>query len=144
MALPGAQGAPIEIALTLLRTSFAICRLPPTAPVPEWTGNAHAFLTISRSRDELSIIADDAAVPQHIDARRGYRAITVDGPLPLDLVGILVAILAPLAEAGIPILAVATFDTDYVLVHEDALLRALAALEAAGHRLKEANHHEPT
>ena len=137
MALPGAEGAPIEIALTLLRTSFAICRLPAIAPVPEWTTAAEAFLTISRSRDELSIIADEAAVPPDVDARRGYRAIYVDGPLPLDLVGILVAILAPLAEAGIPILAVATFDTDYVLVHEDALLLALAALEAAGHRLKE-------
>ena len=137
MALPGAKGAPIEIALTLLRTPFGICRLPATAPVPEWTAAAGTFLTISRSRDELSIIADEAAIPQEVDARRGYRAIYVDGPLPLDLVGILVAILAPLADAGIPSLAVATFDTDYVLMHEDVLLRALAALEAAGHRLKE-------
>ena len=135
MALQGAQGAPIEIALTLLRTSFAICRLPSSSAVPDWAWSAREFLTISRSRDELSIIADDAVVPADLDCRRGYRAFVVDGPLPLDLVGIMAAIATPLASADIAILTVATFDTDYVLVHEDVLLRAIAALEEAGHHL---------
>ena len=42
---------------------------------------------------------------------------------------------APLARAGISILALATFDTDYLLVRETDLGRALAALRAAGHRV---------
>ncbi len=135
MALSGAQGAPIEIALTLLRTSFAICRLPSSSPVPDWAWTAREFVTVSRTRDELSIIADDAVVPADVDARRGYRAFVVDGPLPLDLVGIMAAVATPLARADIAILPVATFDTDYVFVHEDVLLRALAALEEAGHHI---------
>ena len=123
--------------MTILGESFALCRLPAGSPIPAWTNDATTFLTISRSREELSIIADEGVVPEGVDARRGYRAFCVDGPLPKDLVGIIAAMATPLAEAVIPIFPIATFDTDYVLVHEDDLLRAIAALEEAGHRVRQ-------
>jgi hypothetical protein len=50
-------------------------------------------------------------------------------------VGILVAIANPLAEAGISIFAISTYDTDYVLVKAHDLERAVAALEGAGHQV---------
>jgi hypothetical protein len=55
--------------------------------------------------------------------------------LPPDLIGILVAIGAPLAQAGLPIFAISTFDTDYVLVRTGDLEPALDALRRAGHRI---------
>ena len=44
----------------------------------------------------------------------------------------LARIATPLAAAGIPIFAIATYDTDYVLVRETDLERALAALGPGG------------
>ena len=59
----------------------------------------------------------------------------MEGPFPFALTGILASFIDPLAAAGVPIFAVATFDTDYVLVKEEHAARALEALLAAGHKL---------
>jgi hypothetical protein len=123
------------LTLTVTSASLAICRLEPAEPVPAWTGAARAFLSISRTPTELSIVADEAAVPADVDAARGYRALRVEGPLPLELVGVVASLAVPLAEARIPIFPIATYDTDYVLVHERDLARALDALALAGHRM---------
>jgi len=75
-------------------------------------------------------------VPPDVRCERDYRAFRVRGPLPLDLIGILAAIANPLAEAGLGIFAISTFDTDYVLVKSRDLAVAVAALETAGHQVK--------
>ncbi len=123
------------IALTLLTTPLALYRLPPGEAVPEWTSQARDFLTISRTPTELSIVADEDALPEELAAQRGYRAFRVNGPLPLDLIGIFAVIASPLAAAAVPIFPIATFDTDYVLVPGSGLATAIAALETAGHRI---------
>ena len=74
------------------------------------------------------------AVPPGVPASRPWRAIRVAGPLDFELTGILSSIAAPLAECGVSIFALSTYDTDYVLVREESLDRAVAALTAAGHR----------
>jgi uncharacterized protein len=121
--------------LTVLVAPLALCRLAPTDAVPAWTASSRTFLTISRTPTELSIVADEAAVPADILAARDYRALRVDGPLSLELIGIVASIATPLAAAKVPIFPIATYDTDYVLVHQSVLSRAIAALEAAGHRV---------
>ncbi|HEY8794384.1 MAG TPA: ACT domain-containing protein [Gemmatimonadaceae bacterium] len=126
---------PHHLSLTVLAAPFALCRLAPTEPIPEWTTLARTFLTISRTPTELSIVADEAALPAHVSAERGYRAFRVDGPLPLGLIGIFAALASPLAAAAVPIFPIATYDTDYVLLHQDVLSKATAALEGAGHRV---------
>jgi uncharacterized protein len=126
---------PHSLPLRALAARFALCRLSPSDAIPAWTAHARTFLTISRTQTELSIIADESAVPADVDAQRGYRALRVEGPLPLDLIGIFAAIATPLAAANVPIFPIATFDTDYVLVAESHFERAVRALEAAGHRV---------
>ena len=66
---------------------------------------------------------------------RGYVAMRVEGTLPPELVGVLVSLAKPLADAGIPILAIGTHDTDYVLVREVDVERAVDALRRAGHEV---------
>jgi hypothetical protein len=88
---------------------------------------------MTRTPSELSIVADEDAVPGAVTAQRGYRILRVDGPLPLDLVGIFAALASPLAAASVPIFPIATYETDYLLVHGEHLTRALAALRDAGH-----------
>lgn len=128
----------LSLPLRALPEPLALCRLSPSDAIPEWTALARTFLTISRTPTELSIVADEAIVPPTVDAQRGFRALRVDGPLPLDLVGIFSAIAGPLADADVPIFPIATYDTDYVLVTEGNFQRAVTALEAAGHLVDEA------
>jgi hypothetical protein len=56
----------------------------------------------------------------------------VEGPIPFETTGVAAAIATPLAAAKISVFLVATFDTDYLLVKEDALEGAIAALRASG------------
>ena len=130
---PGSMAPPPRLPLSLLPTPIAVCGLPANAPLPAWTAHAKQFLTITRTPEELSITADAAAVPPDVVAQRGYRALRVDGPLPLDLVGIFAALAGPLAAAQIPIFPIATHRTDYLLVSEKDLESALTVLRQAGH-----------
>jgi len=66
---------------------------------------------------------------------RDYVAMRVEGTLAPELVGVLVSLAEPLADAGIPILALGTHDTDYVLVREADLDRAVGALQHVGHEV---------
>ena len=125
-----------HLPLELLPDTLAICRFHAEARVPEWTGQSRRFLTVSRTAEELSITAVQSAVPRDARCERDYRAFRVRGPLPLDLIGILAAIADPLAEAGLSIFAISTFDTDYVLVKSRDLPAAVEALEGAGHQVK--------
>jgi hypothetical protein len=125
-----------SLPLTVLSTRFALCRLQPAAAIPTWTAASREFLTITRTPTELSILADDVAVPATVEATRGYRALRVEGPLPLEMVGVAASIAGPLAEVGISILPIATYDTDYIFVRDFDLAHAVATLTAAGHFLR--------
>ena len=113
---------------------FAVCRLSPADGVPPWA-TGHGFVSITRTADELSIVCAEAVVPRGTDCMRGYIAMRVEGTLAPDLVGVLVSVAKPLADAGIPILAIGTHDTDYVLVREVDYERAVDALQHAGHEV---------
>ena len=113
---------------------FAVCRFSPADAVPVWA-NGPGFVSITRTDDELSIVCADAVIPKGTDCMHGYVALRVEGTLAPELVGVLVSLATPLADAGIPILAIGTHDTDYVLVREADLERAAGALRAAGHEV---------
>jgi hypothetical protein len=122
-----------DLPLTVLPDRYALCQLPATTAIPAWAVAPSPFVSISRTPTELSIVTVERAVPDELPAERGYRVLKVRGPLPLDLIGVFVAIGAPLAEAGISIFPIATYETDYVLVRETDLDRAVEALRGAGH-----------
>lgn len=125
-----------RLPLEVLPDTLAICRLPADAPIPPWASAGGAFLTLSRTPEELSITTVQSAVPPEARCERDYRAIRVRGSLPPDLVGILLSIAEPLAAAGLGIFAISTYETDYVLVKARDLPAALEALRGAGHRLE--------
>ena len=122
----------MPLTLQLLPGEFAVCRLPPAAPVPAWAGSA-VFSSVTRTGDELSIICPAAQVPADVKHEAGWRLLKIQGPFAFTETGILASVLAPLAAAQIGILAMATFDTDYVLVKAERLEAALATLATAGH-----------
>ncbi len=120
--------------LMLLPGKLMICRLSPQAAVPDWASRG-VFHSITRTSDELSIVCAEADVPDDVKAERGWRPFKVEGPLDLSLTGILASLAGPLAEAGINIFAISTYDTDYLLVKEDTAARAAEVLALAGHRV---------
>ena len=122
--------------LQLLEGPLAVCRLASKEPIPGWASSAGPLCSITRTPEELSVVCGEAAVPMGLRCERGWRALQVQGPLDFGLTGILDALTDPLAQAGISIFAISTFDTDYLLVREAWLEEALAALRAAGHSLE--------
>jgi hypothetical protein len=124
------------LALTLLPYRLAICRLAPGAAIPAWA-TAGPFFSITRTPDELSIICEPTAVPAGVRHESGCRAFKVAGPLDFALTGVLTSIAKALAEAGISIFALSTFDTDYVLMKNERVEDAVRALEAAGHQVNQ-------
>jgi hypothetical protein len=67
---------------------------------------------------------------------KGWRILKVRGPLEFSQIGVLAAIVMPLAQTGVSIFVLSTFDTDYILVKEQTLLLAIAALQNAGHTIE--------
>jgi uncharacterized protein len=118
---------------------LAVCRRASDASVPAWAVQG-VFFCIARVRDELSIVCQEDLLPHGEPAERGWIALKLEGPFPFTMTGVLASFIQPLAEAGIPIFAISTFDTDYVLIKRENLDRAIAALSAAGHaRIDEPN-----
>jgi hypothetical protein len=115
--------------------SFAVCRLPPAAVVPDWAWTGEVAC-VTRTRDELSIVCRADLVPQGVLAEAAWRCLRVKGPLDFALTGVFARLAQPLADAGISLFAVMTYDTDYVMVKDDRLDAALAALSAAGHQIE--------
>ena len=82
---------------------------------------------------ELSLVCRTGLEPPGARVERGWRALWVTGPLDFSLVGIVAGVTVPLAEAGVGVFVLSTFDTDAVLIRGDAVPVAVGALEAAGH-----------
>jgi hypothetical protein len=122
--------------LLLLPGLFAVCRLDPNAPLPAWATSASPRLvSITRTRSELSIVCAQGNVPNDVRTEPDWRCLMVEGPLDFNLTGVLSALLATLADAGVSTFALSTFDTDYLLVRAAQLNLAVETLNAAGHQV---------
>jgi hypothetical protein len=110
-------------------------RLEAESMVPEWTKKGE-FTSVSHSRDELSIVCPTANLPGGIHSPHRWICLKLEGPFPFSLTGILLSFIQPLSDNAIPIFAVSTYDTDYVLIQEEFSQKALFILREAGHELK--------
>jgi hypothetical protein len=113
---------------------YTICRLPPSTPIPNDALTRFTdFLSITRTRDELTVICTDDVTLPGAARDTGWHCIRIVGTSGLDEPGVLSSVVSPLADAGLSVFAIATYDTDYLLVTDpDAAEKALVA---AGHRV---------
>jgi hypothetical protein len=118
--------------MDVMADRLAICRLAPDAAIPAWA-IAQPFFTVSRTSEELSVICRAELVPADVVTSAYWHAIRLRGPFELSLVGVLLSVAGPLAAAGVAIMPIATYDTDYVLVRAGQLACAVEALVRAGH-----------
>lgn len=122
--------------LTKLPHELAVARLTADALIPDWALTSD-FFAITRTEDELSVVCPQDNVPVGVQQARGWRALKVAGPLDFALTGILAGLAAPLAAASIPIFAISTFDTDYLLVPGTEFEQAIRVLQVTGHHIAE-------
>jgi hypothetical protein len=121
--------------LILLPDRLTICRLPPDALLPSWA-ESDGLQAIIRTTDELCIICNENNVPANITAEPNWRALKVQGPLVFSEVGVIASLANPLAEAGVSIFVISTFETDYILVKKRDLEAAVEKLREAGHSVR--------
>lgn len=112
---------------------LAIARLPSEAPVPPWARGG--FVTVSRTRTELSIVCAQQHVPPDVRAERDRVALGIDGVVPMTTTGILAALCGALAAVRVPVFVISTFDTDWLLVRANDFGATSDALRALGHRV---------
>jgi uncharacterized protein len=123
-----------KLDLAVMSQELAICRLEEHDPVPEWAWRGE-LVSVTRARGELSVVCAAGAVPGGVKAERGWRAIVVTTAMDFTVTGVAAALTAPLAQAGVSVLPIATYDTDYFLVNDDRLADAIEALLLAGHQV---------
>jgi hypothetical protein len=120
------------LSLTLLEESFTIHRLSPSADIPAMALSS-PFFAITRTDDELSLVLLESVEIESDKFDSGWACFKVEGPLEFSQVGILAGLTNILAEANVPIFALSTFDTDYILVKREQAQTASDALKSAGY-----------
>jgi uncharacterized protein len=114
---------------------YTIVQLDPNAPIPDWATRGE-FTSITRTTDELSIVCPAENIPNDVTPGPRWICLKLEGPFPFSQTGVLLSFIEPLSNNGVPIFAISTYDTDYVLVQEEFRDATLAALQSAGHELQ--------
>ncbi|WP_315122145.1 ACT domain-containing protein [uncultured Clostridium sp.] len=125
----------IKLRMSLLEETFGVCRLEKNENIPEWCKDGE-FYSITKTMDELSIVCNLQNIPEDIKCEKPWKALKVEGPLDFSLIGILASISRLLAERCISIFAISTYDTDYILVKEKDINKAIDALSNEGYKIR--------
>ena len=119
----------MDMRMEVLPTLFSVCKVADFKGVdPD-----RPFTFTARTDGERSLVCPEGDVPSNtLERADGWRALRVCGQLDFSLVGIVSRISSALADEGIPVFVMSTFDTDYVLVRGELLGRAAETLSAIG------------
>ncbi len=115
----------------VLPKRFAVCQLEMTKPFPNWLFSS-SFYTVSKTADELSVVCEEDLVHDEIVKSVGWRLLKINAVLDLSLTGITAQFSTALANAGVNLSVIATYNTDYILVEDAKLTIAVQALRGAG------------
>jgi hypothetical protein len=114
--------------------TYAIVRLAPDAPVPGWATKGD-FISITRTADELSVVCPTDNLPSDVHSPQRWICLKLEGPFQFSQTGVLLSFIEPLSTKDVPIFAISTYDTDYVLIQEE-FAWAIDVLREAGHELR--------
>ena len=123
-----------KLSLKILPHRMAVCRFEPTAPLPDCIGEI-GFYSLTRTEAELTLVCPEAHLASGTTSENGWRCFKVQGALDFSEIGIIFSLIQPLAENGVSVFVISTFDTDYFMVKEKDLAKAIDALTAEGHEI---------
>ncbi len=130
--------------LQVLPGRYAVCRLQPHAVQPIWARSpaGSELLSVTWSEAELSVVCPEERVPSGVPSERGFTGLRVRGRLDFSMTGVLASLTVPLSQAAVPVFAISTHDTDYILLRAEDIERGIGALTAAGHLVALAREEE--
>ncbi len=117
--------------------TLAVVKLGPGAEVPAWAESSSIF-SVTATATETSVVCAARSVPKKAPHQAPFTAFEVEGPLDFSLTGILAQLLAPLADEGISVFTLSTFDTDWILVPAGSADAAEEAWRRTGHEVEPA------
>jgi len=121
-----------KLKLQLLDEKFAISRMPQFAELPSVFAKGEMCF-IMRTDEDLTIISPEFMAPDNVQREIGYRCIRTSEQIPPSVIDVLISLIKPLTDAGISIISVSTFHSDYIFLMEEHLVKATQALQHAGH-----------
>lgn len=110
---------------------YSVCRMDRKSPIPDFPPDC-SFLNVTLTSDELSIVCETRFAPEEALCAHGWKMFKLLGPMDFSMVGVLSAISGALADQGISLFSISTYDTDYILVREPQSQEAVRVLETAG------------
>ncbi len=125
----------VQLTLSLLKGHYALCRLDPYAGVPTWAARGE-FWSVTRNPDQVSVVCPAEAVPAGVTCEPGWRTFQLEGEYSFSETGILDSAVEPLSHAGVAILVVSAYHTNYILVKHEQVDQAAAAMIGAGHTVQ--------
>jgi hypothetical protein len=123
-----------QLQLSLLKDKYGICTLPNTAPIPDWVLK-ESLVSITRTKEELTIVCRQDLIPSQYQSDLNWRCFIVDGSFDLNQTGVIASLSSPLADAGISIYVISTYNTDYFLVQEQNVEQTISVLCNSGHSI---------
>ncbi|MCL2409210.1 MAG: ACT domain-containing protein [Oscillospiraceae bacterium] len=111
---------------TSLEAEFSVCKIRDAHGVDF----ARDFVFLSKTDEEISLVCPSTCVPQDaVAVEVGWKAFRIDGVLDFGLVGVIANITGTLANAGISVFVISTYNTDYVFIKSHDFDKGLALLE---------------
>ena len=123
-----------SITLEQASGEYAVSRLDAAAPIPAWA-DGDGFVSINRSRQELSIVCAAARVPPGTVSEKEWSCWRFVGPFAFGATGIVLSVVRPLSLCGLGVFVVSTYDGDHLLLKTPDLPAAVRLLNDAGHVL---------
>ena len=118
--------------LKVIDADFSVCKVEDYTQVDL----NEEFVFTGHTDEELSLVCPTTLVPDNTTERDdGWKAFRIEGVLDFSLIGILSKISTCLAENGIGIFAISTFNTDYILTKDSNFNKAIKVLELAGYTI---------
>jgi len=118
----------------ILNHFYAIYRFDTNAQLPDWIYQSE-FYSVTKTNDEISVVTSQQIIESNdVKSSNNWRVLKIIGPLDFSLVGIIADIAAILKQEQISVFTISTYDTDYILVKENNLDKAVKALKERGHK----------
>lgn len=119
----GGRRKSVFFTLSVLPEKLAICRLDEKSLIPDWALK-ESFFSITRTSNELSIVCFQEKIPGGVLFEGEWRAFKLESVGDIYSVGVIASLAKPLADEGISIFDISTYETNYLLVEEKNLQKA--------------------
>ena len=123
-----------KLRIRLLQGTYAVCQIKDTENILNCFDEKD-FFSITKTEDEISVVMLQDKISSDVKVEKDWRILKVEGILDFSLIGILAKISGILAKNSISIFVISTFNTDYILVKEEKIEKAMTVLSKEGYEI---------